>query len=137
MTVKKASDLPAADHNGLSDPYVKMTLDEKKKKTHIQKRTLNPIWNEKHEWMHVRTFAPPSGHLIPQSYVIIQIGTKHMLHRRCSLYCNEDFRACSYDDMPLRCRLSISDTEHSAYPSAVTPVGAGGGAVRGGSVGQR
>lgn len=59
MTVKKASDLPAADNNGLSDPYVKMTLDEKKKKTHIQRRTLNPNWNEKHEWMHVRPFRSP------------------------------------------------------------------------------
>ncbi|CAL5218486.1 g172 [Coccomyxa viridis] len=53
VTVKKAADLPAADSNGLSDPYVKMRLDEKTKKTHVQKRTLSPTWNEKHEWMHV------------------------------------------------------------------------------------
>ena len=55
VTVKKAADLPAADSNGLSDPYVKMRLDEKTKKTHVQKRTLSPTWNEKHEWMHVST----------------------------------------------------------------------------------
>ena len=54
VTVKKASDLPAADGNGLSDPYVRMTLDERKQKTSIQRRTLAPTWNEKKEWMHVR-----------------------------------------------------------------------------------
>ena len=53
VTVKKATDLPAADGNGLSDPYVRMMLDEKKKKTHVQKHTLSPSWNEKHEWLHV------------------------------------------------------------------------------------
>ena len=57
VTVKKASDLPAADGNGLSDPYVRLTLDERKQKTSIQRRTLTPTWNEKKEWMHVR--APP------------------------------------------------------------------------------
>ena len=54
VTVKKATNLPAADGNGLSDPYVRMMLDEKKKKTHTQKKTLSPTWNEKHEWLHVR-----------------------------------------------------------------------------------
>ena len=57
VTVKKASDLPAADGNGLSDPYVRLTLDERKQKTGVQRRTLSPTWNEKKEWMHVR--APP------------------------------------------------------------------------------
>ena len=57
VTVKKASDLPAADGNGLSDPYVRLTLDERKQKTSIQRRTLTPTWNEKKEWMHVS--APP------------------------------------------------------------------------------
>lgn len=53
VTVKKATDLPAADGNGLSDPYVRMMLDEKKKKSTVQRRTLSPTWNEKHEWLHV------------------------------------------------------------------------------------
>ena len=64
VTVKKATDLPAADGNGLSDPYVRMMLDEKKKKTTVQRRTLNPTWNEKREWLHVSPpllcKAPPS-----------------------------------------------------------------------------
>ena len=60
MTVKKATDLPAADGNGLSDPYVRMMLDEKKKKSHVQRRTLTPTWNEKHEWLHVRPCPPAS-----------------------------------------------------------------------------
>ena len=59
VTVKKASDLPAADGNGLSDPYVRLTLDERKQKTSVQRRTLTPTWNEKKEWMHVRTLPPP------------------------------------------------------------------------------
>lgn len=54
VTIKKANDLPAADGNGLSDPYVRMTLDERKQKSGIQRRTLSPIWNEKKEWLHVR-----------------------------------------------------------------------------------
>lgn len=60
MTIKKATDLPAADSNGLSDPYVRMTLDEKKKKSSIQRKTLSPTWNEKHEWLHVRPGTPTS-----------------------------------------------------------------------------
>ena len=61
VTVKKATDLPAADGNGLSDPYVRMMLDEKKKKTHTQKKTLSPTWNEKHEWLHVRLLHSASA----------------------------------------------------------------------------
>ena len=61
VTVKKASDLPAADGNGLSDPYVRLTLDERKQKTSIQRRTLTPTWNEKKEWMHVRAFVLASS----------------------------------------------------------------------------
>ena len=60
VTVKKATDLPAADGNGLSDPYVRLTLDERKQKTSVQRRTLTPTWNEKKEWMHVRGRSPCS-----------------------------------------------------------------------------
>ena len=42
-------DLAAKDSNGLSDPYVRVTLLPDKKhrlETKIKRRTLNPRWNE-------------------------------------------------------------------------------------------
>merc|ERR1712080_805866 len=47
----KARNLPKMDITGLSDPYVKIYLlynDQRiaKKKTHVKKRTLNPVFNE-------------------------------------------------------------------------------------------
>ena len=42
-------DLAARDLNGLSDPYVRITLLPDKKQrleTKIKRRTLNPKWNE-------------------------------------------------------------------------------------------
>jgi len=45
----QARDLAAKDANGLSDPYVRVTLlpDKKRKlETKIKRRTLNPRWNE-------------------------------------------------------------------------------------------
>jgi len=48
LTLKSASDLMAADSNGLSDPFVKITIggeDERKSKT--MNETINPVWNDK------------------------------------------------------------------------------------------
>ena len=45
----KAKNLAACDANGLSDPYVRITLLPDKKhrlETKIKRRTLNPKWNE-------------------------------------------------------------------------------------------
>ena len=45
----QARDLAAKDTNGLSDPYVRVTLLPDKKRrleTKIKRRTLNPRWNE-------------------------------------------------------------------------------------------
>jgi len=49
--VLKARGLPKMDLNGLADPYVKLALlqgDRRllKKKTHVKKRTLSPVYNE-------------------------------------------------------------------------------------------
>ena len=45
----QGKDLAAKDTNGLSDPYVRITLLPDKKQrldTKIKRRTLNPRWNE-------------------------------------------------------------------------------------------
>jgi Ca2+-dependent lipid-binding protein len=45
-----ASDLPAADRNGYSDPYCKIILNgQEVYKTATHKKTLNPKWNESFE----------------------------------------------------------------------------------------
>lgn len=45
--ILSAADLPAADRNGLSDPYCKVYLNDREVfKTAVQKKTLNPVWNE-------------------------------------------------------------------------------------------
>ncbi|XP_053397308.1 synaptotagmin-1-like [Mercenaria mercenaria] len=49
VCVLQANDLPGMDMNGLSDPYIKVTLlPEKKKKfeTKVKRKTLNPVFNE-------------------------------------------------------------------------------------------
>jgi len=51
VVVLKARNLPKMDITGMSDPYVKIYLMHKdqrisKKKTHVKKRTLNPVFNE-------------------------------------------------------------------------------------------
>lgn len=49
VSVLDATDLPAMDLSGTSDPYVKVfILPEKKKKfeTKVHRKTLNPVFNE-------------------------------------------------------------------------------------------
>ncbi|XP_044761974.1 synaptotagmin-11 [Coccinella septempunctata] len=51
VVVLKARNLPKMDVTGLADPYVKIYLTYKgqrlaKKKTHVKKRTLSPVFNE-------------------------------------------------------------------------------------------
>ena len=47
VDVLDATDLPAADRNGKSDPYCKFMLNSKEVfKTQVQQKTLHPAWNE-------------------------------------------------------------------------------------------
>merc|ERR1712117_668241 len=51
VVVLKARNVPKMDISGFSDPYVKIYLHYQntrsaKKKTHIKKRSLNPVFNE-------------------------------------------------------------------------------------------
>jgi len=49
VTINDAKELPAMDIGGTSDPYVKVYLlpDKKKKfQTKVQRKTLNPVFNE-------------------------------------------------------------------------------------------
>lgn len=46
VTVVEARNLPAADLNGKSDPYVQLTLKNVVHKTKVVKATLNPTWKE-------------------------------------------------------------------------------------------
>jgi len=51
--IKEAKNLPAADNNGLSDPYAVLKLGKESKRTVIQYDTLSPLWNEKFEFVKV------------------------------------------------------------------------------------
>lgn len=44
VTLVKAADLPAADLNGKSDPYVVFTLGEHSRKSAVVAANLNPVW---------------------------------------------------------------------------------------------
>lgn len=47
VDILDAADLPSADRNGKSDPYCKFELNGQEiYKTKVQKKTLNPSWNE-------------------------------------------------------------------------------------------
>ena len=57
VTLKSATKVPAADPNGLSDPYCILTLNKESKKSAVQLRTLDPVWEEKMDWTRVRGWA--------------------------------------------------------------------------------
>ena len=47
ITIQNATNLAAADSNGLSDPFCKVEIGGKKFKTKTKKKTLSPEWDEK------------------------------------------------------------------------------------------
>ena len=46
ITLQRAIDLVPMDDGGTSDPYVILKVGDKKKKSTVRPKTLNPIWNE-------------------------------------------------------------------------------------------
>ena len=54
VTLKEGKNLPAADSNGLSDPYAMLKLGKESKKSMIQYDTLSPLWQEKFEFVKAR-----------------------------------------------------------------------------------
>lgn len=58
VTLKGAENIPAADPNGLSDPYCILTLNKEEKKSAVQLRTLTPVWEEKFDWTRVSGCLP-------------------------------------------------------------------------------
>jgi Ca2+-dependent lipid-binding protein len=46
VTVMEGKNLPALDSNGMSDPYVTLSIGKVKQKTKVKEKTLNPNWTE-------------------------------------------------------------------------------------------
>lgn len=46
VTLVEGKNLPSADPNGKSDPYLRLEYGGQKKKSKIVKKTLNPVFNE-------------------------------------------------------------------------------------------
>lgn len=53
VTLKEAKNLPAADSNGLSDPYAVLKLGKETRQSMIQYDTLNPLWSEKFDFVKI------------------------------------------------------------------------------------
>ena len=50
VILERATNLPSADSNGLSDPYVVLHCGKEKKKSKIIYKNLNPVWDESFEF---------------------------------------------------------------------------------------
>ena len=66
MHLKSAGDLAAADDNGLSDPYCKLTLNKRTFKSAIKWRELDPTWDEKYDWNEVRLVTVTPSYKLQQ-----------------------------------------------------------------------
>ena len=57
VQIIRASNLPAVDDNGYSDPYFTVTWAGQRAATHIKYSTLDPIFNE-NLYFPIRSFSP-------------------------------------------------------------------------------
>lgn len=53
VRLMKAADLPPADNNGKSDPYVIFKIDGREQRSTVKPQCLEATWDEKFEWMKV------------------------------------------------------------------------------------
>ncbi|KXS12777.1 hypothetical protein M427DRAFT_391974 [Gonapodya prolifera JEL478] len=79
VTIVGARQLPAADANGLSDPYVQCQLNgEKVHNTRVVEKELNPVWNEKFQvnaQIDLAEFYDSPGEAIEKEYVLSEGDT--------------------------------------------------------------
>ncbi len=78
ITLKEAKNLPAADSNGLSDPYAKVKLGKDHRKSMIQYDTLNPVWSEKFDFVKVQI----SSHKCNPSAAVVKPQTINTVSSR-------------------------------------------------------
>ncbi|KAL6065854.1 Multiple C2 and transmembrane domain-containing protein [Balamuthia mandrillaris] len=55
VKVIEGKDLLAKDKNGLSDPYVKLSVPPQKHRTTVKSATLRPQWNEEFTFVNMQT----------------------------------------------------------------------------------
>lgn len=122
VTLKKVSNLPAADGNGKSDPYVRFELDDHKRQSTIQRRTLNASWNEKFEWVNVR----PPAHVC-KHYTLHRSHAVNKCPRSSPWKCESRPTRFSCDNVP-KCMLETLHPCKSREPDRLTGgIGAGAG----------
>eukprot|EP00736_Rhodelphis_marinus_P013836 Rmarinus@m.11981 len=63
VTIHEARDLAAADSNGLSDPFVKVKINDVKLKTQVCRKTLHPHWEETFEFV-LKTFEDSTSRAV-------------------------------------------------------------------------
>lgn len=83
MGILQAAELPALDMGGTSDPYVKVFLlpDKKKKyETKVQKKTLNPAFNETFTFK-VSPLSPTTWDLVSHSCLSPCVSVPHFAAR--------------------------------------------------------
>ena len=51
VMLERARGLMAGDSNGFSDPYVRLALAGEKRKSRVIKKTLDPEWGQRFEWV--------------------------------------------------------------------------------------
>ncbi|KAK6338720.1 hypothetical protein TWF696_009532 [Orbilia brochopaga] len=107
VDVLDAADLPAADRNGKSDPYVIFELNgDRVHKTEVQKKTLHPAWNE---------------------FFQVEIPSKVTADFKCKVY---DWDLAGDDDFLGAANLDLSKVEPFKKSIATVPLDGKSGSIR-------
>ncbi|KAF3310907.1 hypothetical protein TWF173_009145 [Orbilia oligospora] len=107
VDVLDGSDLPAADSNGKSDPYVIFELNgDKVFKTEVQKKTLHPAWNE---------------------FFQVQIPSKVAAEFKCKVY---DWDLAGEDDFLGAANIDLTKVQPFTKSIATVPLDGKSGSIR-------